>query len=57
MEVKSYVKGVNDVCDQIDRILSNPEFDENTCLWQIEQAIEAHRDRCDRILVTTEAWA
>ncbi|MGL5013790.1 MAG: hypothetical protein ACRC6V_05790 [Bacteroidales bacterium] len=56
MEVKSYVKGVTDVCGQIERILGNVEFDDNTCLWQIEQAIADHRDRCEKIVATTEAW-
>ncbi len=56
MEVKSYVKGVTDVCEQIQRILANPEFDENTCLWQIEDACNSHLSRCYEIIATVEEW-
>lgn len=57
MEVKSYVKGVTDVCAQIERILANPEFDENTCLWQIEEAVKTHRIRCEGLEGLWSKWS
>lgn len=39
------LKGMRDVANEVLRIISNPEFDENTALWQIEAAMKAHAER------------